>query len=349
MHSISHDVLPSSAFQLQGADLDTLTRWHARYAVNPSSMPALASMTHVLTLTGISGGFGVQQTGNVLLAAGEPLAPTWAWPDFASALLTLARQLKAVPCFAPVGTEFAAILHAAGLCSVRLGSTPYIHLQDWPQRGNVGAKIRHAVNRAARDGVEIRAARPPSTPEAALRWRGEVEALCAQWLRERKANVPFHWVFELQPLRHLHAKRYFEARQGGQLVGLIAASPLPGRAGWYLEDVLQDPRASTSTGTALVAAALSALKADGVRLATLGGVPLSSMRGWDGADVTRLERWAYRLRPLLSTVYSFDGLERFKQRFGPAHWEDEYVVFPAGTWRSIRVGAALGQLILRGH
>ena len=338
-----------AAPQVQAADLDTLGDWHARYAVNPSSLPALASMTHLLTLPGVPGGVGVQRVGNVLVAAGEPLAPPWAWNALATALLTVARRLGAVPCFAPVGAEFAAVLHAAGLCPVRLGSTPYIHLQDWPQRGNAGAKIRQAVNRAGRDGVTVAEAPSHRAPHDALRWRSEVESLCARWLRERRAGVPFHWIFELQPLSHRENKRYFEARQGGQLVGLIAASPLPARGGWTLEDVLQDRRASTSTGTALVAAALGALKTDGVRLATLGGVPLSRTRGWEEADVTPLERWAYRLRPLLSCVYSFDGLERFKRRFGPAHWEDEFLVLPAGLDNEIRVGAALGRLILRGR
>ncbi|GGR03909.1 hypothetical protein GCM10008957_16080 [Deinococcus ruber] len=308
----------------------------------------------MLTLPGVPGGCGVQQVGGVLMAAGEPLAPVWAWSAFASAVLTMARQLRAVPCFAPVGSEFAATLRDLGLRSVRLGSTPYIHLHSWPQRGDAGAKIRHAVNRAARDGVDVQEQSPslgmadPTTP-AAQHWTREVETLSAHWLGQRKASVPFHWIFEVQPLSHPHVKRYFEARQGGRLVGLIAASPLAGRDGWYLEDVLQDSRASSSAGTALVAAALDALRADGFRLATLGGIPLSTTRGWEDAEVTLPERLAYALRPLLSGVYSFQGLERFKRRFGPAHWEDEYLALPSGVGAWVRGGAALGRLILRGR
>ncbi|WP_255808143.1 phosphatidylglycerol lysyltransferase domain-containing protein [Deinococcus sp. KNUC1210] len=173
--------------------------------------------------------------------------------------------------------------------------------------------------------------------------------MSARWLGEHKAPLPFHWIFEVQPLSHSHAKRYFEARQNGRLVGLVAASPLAGRDGWYLEDVLQDSRASASTGTALVATALSALRADGFRLATLGGIPLSAARGWEEAEVTPLERLAYAVRPLLSRVYSFEGLELFKRRFGPAHWENEHLVLPPGVLAWARGGAALGRLILRGH
>ncbi len=93
---------------------------------------------------------------------------------------------------------------------------------------------------------------------------------------------------------------------------------------------------------------LGALKADGVSMATLGGVPLARERGWDHRQVTPLERLAFRLRPLLALVYSFNGLETFKRRFGPAHWENEFLAFPPGLKAKLRVMRALTRLVLVG-
>jgi lysylphosphatidylglycerol synthetase-like protein (DUF2156 family) len=335
---------------LRPAQLGTLLDWHARFAHNPSALAALPTMTHQLSLPGVPGGLGLQRVGRVLVAA-EPLAAVQDWPALASAFLDLARQLKAVPAFGPVGAEFAVVARDSGLQTVRLGSAPYIHLNDWPQRGNAGGSVRNAHNRARREGVcfcELEGTLGPSTPD-----HDEVQALCADWLKRRRSGHAFHWIFRLQPLEFSGHKRYFVARQEGRLIGLLAASPLAGRNCWYLEDIVLAQDAAPQTGTALVAHALNALKTDGATLATLGGVPLSRQRGWtpgwDPAPPNLQERLAYRLRPLLGRLYSFDGLELFKRRFGPAHWEDEFLVLPVGLRAQLRVAGALTRLVLRGH
>jgi len=334
--------------RLLPADASTLLGWHQQFAVNPSSLAAMMSMTHLLTLPGVPGGLGIQRVGRVLVASGEPLAPAWAWPALAQALTDCCRDTGATACFGPVGSEFAGLLGRQGLVSVRLGSTPYIHLPHWPPRGDAGANVRHARNRARRDGLTLSERPRQGRGDLSADWRGEVEALCADWLRSRPAGRAFRWVFRLQPLAFHEHKRYFEARQGGRLVGLVAASPLHGRDGWYLEDVLRATDAPGSMGTALVAHALDALRDSGVTTATLGGVPLSRERGQEGTTVTPLERLAYGLRPLLTRIYSFGGLEQFKRRFGPAHWEDEHLVFSPGPVASLRVAAAVARLVFRG-
>ncbi|WP_425148588.1 phosphatidylglycerol lysyltransferase domain-containing protein [Deinococcus sp.] len=340
------------------ADQRLLLDWHARYALNPSSLAALPTMTGLLTVPGMDGGLGFQRVGRAFMASGEPLAPRSAWPRLAAALIELARGAGGVPCFAPVGDDYAAVLARLGLLTVRLGSTPHIHLQDWPQTGRAGAGVRGAVNRASRDGLTFSAASrealsslpflPQSPDDPDSDWVREVRQLSADWLRQRRARVPFRWIFDLQPLAFYQRKRYFEARRAGRLVGLIAASPLCGRGGWYLEDILRAADAPGCTGTALVAYALSALKRGGAETATLGGVPLWQERGWDSAPSSSLERLAYRLRPLLSQVYSFDGLATFKRRFGPAHWENESLALPAGVSGTLAAGRALTRLILLG-
>ena len=352
MTGVQTCALPIS-LHLAAADPCTLSRWHCEFAVNPSSLAALPAMTHMLAVAGIPGGLGFQKVGSVWMMVGEPLAPSWAWSHLVYTLLSLTRATGAVPCFAPVSAEFAALLSTLGFLNVRLGSAPYIHLQNWPQSGNPGSGVRNARNRAVRDGIEFSHLWPGqnnrNSPEEQQNWQREVTALSAEWLTGHRFSRPFRWIFDLRPLAFQEVKHYFEARCEGRLIGLIAASPLPGRASWYLEDVLRARGASAATGTALVAYALDAFKTNGLHLVTLGGVPLSRARGWAATVVTPLERAAYCLRPLLSRLYSFDGLEMFKRRFGPAHWEDEYLALPGGLWPRFKVAAAIARLILFGR
>lgn len=339
--------LPAVSFVT--ANSETLSQWHSEFAANPSLLAALPAMTHMLSVPGVPGGLGLQKVGGVLVVA-EPLAPSWAWGDLVSVLLSHVQVQGTVPCFGPVNAEFAALLTTLGFTNVRLGSTPYIHLHHWPQRGNSGAGVRHARNRATREKTVFSHIGPGqsswTSPGEREQWKREVLSLSAEWQKGHRANRPFHWIFDLQPLAFQEIKHYFEARSGGRLVGLIAASPLPGRASWYLEDVLRSRDASAATGTALVSYALDFFQAADVPLVTLGGIPLSRTRDWATADQTSLEKAVYRFRPLLSRLYSFDGLELFKRRFGPAHWEDEYLALPPGVWPRIRVAVAIARLIL---
>lgn len=322
----------------------TLLGWHTRFARNPCSMVGLHFMPQAVCLPDSPGGLGFIRQGKLLLATGDPLAPARHWPDLVRALLSHARYSGSQVCFAPVTADFARVAAGPGMQAVRLGSTPYIHLQDWPAPGRAGADVRHARRRALREGLTLERVHPPFTPE----WRREVEQLSRCWQGEHRAGLRLHWVCSLRPLEFAPIKRYFAARVQGRLVAIIAASPLPARDGWYLEDVIRTLEAPTYAGTALVSYALEVLKFEGAKVATLGSVPLALERGWDSFEErTSLERLFYRLRPTLSRLYGFDGLERFKRGFGPAHWEDEFMVVPKGTLSTARALLTLTRCLLR--
>ncbi|WP_272952876.1 phosphatidylglycerol lysyltransferase domain-containing protein [Deinococcus alpinitundrae] len=197
-------------------------------------------------------------------------------------------------------------------------------------RGNLG--------KARRLGVRLERAEP--TPV----FRTECAALMQAWHARRRAGTALGWVFDLDPFAWAAHKRYFLARDhGGQAAAFLAASPLPARGGWYLEDVIRRPDAPDGAAAALVAYALGELRAEGARLATLGAVPLCSPRRSDPAvqESRPLEALLYAARPLLSHWYNFDGLRQFKNQFVPSFWENEYLLLPG--CRSLP-SAALGLL-----
>src|SRR5205814_5432521 len=96
--------------------------------------------------------------------------------------------------------------------------------------------------------------------------------LCTAWLKTRR-TVKFGWVFTLDPLRFSERKRFFVARKAcGEMIGLLAASPIPARNGWYLEDVLRHPDAPNGTSDLLIVEGMAALRRAGSQMATLGTV-----------------------------------------------------------------------------
>jgi len=148
---------------------------------------------------------------------------------------------------------------------------------------------------------------------------------------------------------HAEYKKYFAARINGKLIGFLAASPVPARKGWYLEDVISDPNAPQGTATLLVVEALKRLKEEGAALATLGTAPLAD----DGPDDIPCEHHvAERTLDLasrhLGDFYNFEGLRRFKSKFVPSWWESEYALAQRGVAMPPRIGHAIVRALVPG-
>lgn len=155
----------------------------------------------------------------------------------------------------------------------------------------------------------------------------------------------------LDPFRHAAHKRFFTARDAeGRLVGLLAASPIPARDGWYLEDVLRQPDAPPGTTNLLIVAAFRILGEEGAGVATLGTCPLAT----DGevnirAGGHRLVESALRITATrLGSFYNFAGVRSFKAKFVPSWWESEYAIASRGLLAPPRVAYAVVRAILPG-
>ncbi|MBV9242520.1 MAG: DUF2156 domain-containing protein [Acidobacteria bacterium] len=153
------------------------------------------------------------------------------------------------------------------------------------------------------------------------------------------------------PFENAEFKKFYAAHDvDGHLVGVLAASSIPARDGWYLEDVIRGNDAPDGTSDILVFEALKALATQGAKVATLGTVPLST-RGNEGISCGRngvVEAMLNVSRKQLKALYNFDGLGQFKSKFVPTWWENEYIVVTKGHLIPPRVANALFNIAIPG-
>ena len=130
----------------------------------------------------------------------------------------------------------------------------------------------------------------------------------------------------------------------------LAASPIPARDGWYLEDVLREPDAPQGAADLLVVEALRRLASEGASIATLGTAPLAKFGDDDLSthDHPVIERALNGAARRLGAFYSFKGLRRFKAKFVPSWWESEYVLLQKGVMVPTRVAHAILRAIVPG-
>jgi len=321
-----------------------LLRLQTLYGYNAHSLASIAPGAEVWSTPDIDGAIIYGEFGRVWLAAGEPLASTPERAELAREFAALAKTKNRVAAFVPTTAEFANQVAPGMFSAVKVGASPYFDLQNWNPRGDSAKHMRAGINQARRAGVAVEIVVEPRDE-----LRKETAELCLSWLASRRSATTFGWLVALDPFVHADYKKYFAARVDGQLVGFLAASPIPARRGWYLEDVIRQTDAPPGTATMLVAEALKRLKEEGAALATLGTAPLAKEGSNDLPTEYRivartLEAASHRL----GTFYNFQGLRRFKGKFVPSWWESDYALVQRGVTVPPRVAHAIVRALVPG-
>ena len=323
-----------------------LLRLQTLFGYNLYSLASIAPGALAWSTPDIHGAIIYGEFGRVWLVAGDPIAPLEDMPELVRQFAAFAKRKNRVVAFVAASAEFARLITSDDFTVVKIGASPYFDLKTWNPRGDCAKNLRAGVNQARRAGVAVEMI-SDSLDESLKK---ETAQLCMSWLSSRRSATTFGWLMALNPFQHSEYKKYFAARVNGKLVGFLAASPIPARKGWYLEDLLREPDAPQGTATLLVVEALSELKAAGVNLATLGTSPFATDGPNDvlGAEHRVIERALRLASQGLGAFYNFEGLRRFKGKFVPSWWESEYALGQRGAVMPPRVAYAIVRALVPG-
>ena len=264
------------------------------------------------------------ETSKYRVVAGAPVSATSAMASLALAFVAASHQVGRRVVF--VGVDDGDLAHlAAGIKdieSVPIGLQPEWDPAAYGLEGSARRTLRAQVNRARNKGVRVRRVMPEELANAPGALRASIERVMTRWLASRKAGV-LRFMVDLAPFSFPERRRYYLAEWGDESVGFLAAVPVYGRQGWFLEDVIRVPDAPNGTAEFLIHTAIMDARAQGDRFVTLGVSPLAGLEdhGTEGGKTTldRAARW-------LQILYNFEGLRRFKSRFKPARWTPSHLV-----------------------
>ena len=321
-----------------------LLKLHQLHGYNAHALVGITPDVRVWTARNAEGAVAYNEFGRVWLVPGDPIASVDNLATVSAEFLQEAHAAGRVVGFMPVTEQFAKHSKRLGLRAIEVGSAPYFDLATWAPRGDRAKKARAGVNQARRAGVRV-----TEIVDVDERLVRETACLCKSWLTTRRSALTFDWLLKVDLFRHKDRKKYFAARDAnGKLVGFVAASPIPARDGWYLEDVLRSKHAPNGTTDLLVVETLNLLKRDGAKLATLGTAPMA-MAGIVDPEVPRsrlLTRAARLTANCVSVFYNFEGVRRFKAKFAPSWWESEYALISPNLTAPPRVLRAFVRAIV---
>ena len=321
-----------------------LLRLYQLYGYNAHALIGIARRIRLWISPETDGAVAYNEFGRVWLVPGDPLASAEDLSRVSAEFLQEAALEERVVGFMPATEQFAKHSRELGLRAIKIGAAPYFDLTTWAPRGDRAKKARAGVNQARRAGVRV--TEVVDIDDKLVR---EAACLCKSWLTTRRSAIRFEWLFTVDLFQHKEQKRYFTARDvTGRLVGFLAASSIPARNGWYLEDVLRSKHAPNGTTDLLVVEVLNSLKRSGASLATLGTTLMATEGGVNkDVHVSRvLSKVAWSVARCFSIFYNFNGVRRFKSKFAPSWWESEYVLMSPSITAPPRVFAAFVQAIV---
>jgi phosphatidylglycerol lysyltransferase len=282
--------------------------------------------------------YGVQA--RTWAALGDPVGP----PEQMGALIRLFLErcddFGGVPVFYEISHQHLHRYADAGFAFVKLGEEARVDLTTFTIEGSRGRKFRQAVHHLERDQATFRIV--PVDQMAGV--MDQLRAVSDDWIARRAgAEKGFSLgFFEPQYLARFPAA---VVEQGGRVVAFANLWPGAQRVELSMDLMRYDHRAPKDVMEALFVHVMLWGKEQGYRWFAMGMAPLS---GFETSPVAPLwNRLASFLYEHGESVYNFQGLRAFKQKFDPV-WQPHYLAYPGGL-RLPRVLTDVAALIAGGY
>ncbi|HEY2410417.1 MAG TPA: DUF2156 domain-containing protein [Polyangiaceae bacterium] len=253
--------------------------------------------------------------GRAWVAAGAPIAPVESLAEVTAAFLAAARRAGVRACF--FGSEPRLQSAARGtLRHLRIGEQPVWDPREWPENLAHHRSLREQLRRARAKGVLAREVIPAELESGAT--REAISRVIERWFATR-GMAPMRFLVSVEPFTFPEHRRCFVAEVDGRVVGFAGVVPVPTRNGWFIEDLVRDPKAPNGTGELLIDAVMRWAFRSGSCWLTLGLAPLS---GNVPAPLRAMKKSS-------ALLYDFEGLRAFKAKLRPSSWSPIYLSYPA--------------------
>jgi len=260
---------------------------------------------------------------NVLLVAGAPVCALESLPQIVAGFERFAGEHGYRVCYVCAADRLRDLISDSRQHStIVIGAQPVWNRQTWAALVLSRRSLRAQLARARNKGVTIHA-----MSSAEGRDNPELDRVLGELLNVR-GLPPLHFLVEPRPLRGAVADRVLlVARRAGSLVAFLVASPVAARNGCLIEQVARSPRAPNGCSELLIDTAMRGFAAAGKTYATLGLVALSSQ----ASTARAINPWWLRImmtfaRAHATRFYNFRGLERFRTKMAPSHWETIFTI-----------------------
>lgn len=280
---------------------------------------------------------GYARRHRVRMVAGAPICDEDALPTVLQLWENEAARQGDSVCYFGAGSRLKTLLASSRYATILLGAQPVWRPGEWADVVQKQSSLRGQIQRARNKGVTIERYCGADAPRCGddqycVALNGaiarELRGALGDWLQTR-GLPPLHFLVEPCLLPHLRDRHVFVARLGESVVAYLILTPVPGRRGWLVEQIVRRETAPNGTTQLLIDSALRASAQGGSEYFTLGLTPLWQPKEYrhelDAHPLWLRAVWWW-LEAHGRRFYNFEGLRDFKTRLQPHHWEPIYAI-----------------------
>jgi lysylphosphatidylglycerol synthetase-like protein (DUF2156 family) len=185
--------------------------------------------------------------------------------------------------------------------------------------GSKAVLVRKKVKQALREGVTVQ---EYSGCDSIL--EHQIELSANLWQQSRKGAQVY--LSQIHLFKDRYGKRWFYAKRGEHVMGLLVLNELQSHNGWLLNNLMNIKDAPHGTSELLVISALQALQKENCRFVLVGPVPAKQLGKITGLNTiyAAFTRWLYKGA---KKIFHLSGHGTFWEKFQPT-MQSSYLLFP---------------------
>jgi len=257
------------------------------------------------------------QQGRSWIALFDPVGPRSAWSALVVKFMETARKAGCRAVFYQVSPDFLPYTVEVGLRPYKLGEQAVVHLPNFDLKGGTRVRLRRAVNKAVRDGLEFSMIEPEGVP-AVL---DELLSVSDTWLKAQNAAEKG---FSLGTFTSAYVASGPVAviRFQGRIIAFINILSTGSDGDACIDLMRHLPGIHQHTMVLLLVRIIEHMKAAGFKTLNLGMAPLAGLSIHNKAPL-----WNHigeRIFMHGGRFYNFRGVQLFKDKFSP-DWQPRYL------------------------
>lgn len=261
--------------------------------------------------------------GRSWVCMGDPVGPAAARAELAWRFREMVDLYAGWTAFYQAGKANLPLYLDLGLAIVKIGEEARVDLREFSLAGQARKGLRYTRNMIEKEGCVFELSPASATPELLSELRAVSDAwLTSKSAREKKFSLGFFHE------EYLKGCAMALVRREGRIVAFANLWECEGREELSVDLMRYAPDAPTSVMEYLYIMLMLWGREQGYQWFNLGMAPFSGLeRHFLAPTWTRLGGMLYSYG---GTLYNFQGLRRFKDKFDPV-WESKYLACPGGT------------------
>lgn len=262
------------------------------------------------------------QQGRSWVALFDPVGPRRTWQSLIVKFTEAARKAGCRAVFYQVSADFLPHSVEMGMRPYKLGEQAIVDLTTFDLKGGSRIRLRRAVNKAARDGLEFSMIEADDVP-AVL---DELLAVSRAWMTAQNAAEKGFSLGMFQP-QYVTASPVAVIRVEGRIVAFANVLSTGSEGDACIDLMRHMPNMHSHMMVLLFVRIMEHFKAAGFRTLNLGMAPFSGMSVHGNAPL-----WNHlgeRVFQNGERFYNFRGVRGFKNKFDP-DWQPRYLAVSGG-------------------